>query len=176
MRYLMICIVVLALCSPGNAAEVTFGLDRCVVLNSPSDAGAETKLALHFALPEELDSAEVIYAELFFTLPPMRLREDSLFEIRLYPLLAEWQEDGIDYDESEAITDSMDACVYTIRLGDINDIKLDVTSFLQQVIGVERQNFGLMALFDLLGDANIRLPESLYLPIREQARIKVVYK
>jgi len=176
MRYFMIGIAVLAYCATGIAAEVTFNLDRCVILNSNSDTRAETKIALHFALPQELDSAEVIYAELFFTLPPMRLVEDSLFELRLYPLLAEWQEDGIDYDESETITDSMDACVYTVRLGNINDIKLDLTSFLQQVIGVERQNFGLIAVADLLGDASLRLPESLHLPIREQARVKLIYK
>ena len=175
MRYLAIAMIVLALASLAWGAEDTLSLDRCVVLNSSSHQDAESKVAIHFAIPEELNGKEIIYAEMFFDLPAFRLHEDSLFEIRFYPLLAEWSENDLTFDNCEAITDSMSAGLFTVKLADTNSFHFDLTSYIREAVEGDRENFGLIGQADLLGDANLRLPGNLNDRIRNVARIRVIY-
>lgn len=158
------------------AAEITVSLDRCAVLNDPNDNSAESKVALHFALPDEVVGQEIIYAELY---APVRLQNqetDLMFELILFPLLSDWTENNIDYENSEAITDSLSAGAYTVSLGSQNEFRLDITSYIMATAAGERTNYGLVATADLLGDDNIRLPENLGLAIKEAAKLKIIYK
>ncbi len=176
MRYLAISLMALIIVSPAISAEVTANLDRCVVLNAENDNTAESKIAMHFALPEEVSEKEVVYAEIYIPIQIQRQDSDSLFEFRLYPLLSGWSEDEIDFENSEDITDSLSAGAYTVMLGEANEFHIDITSFVREATEGERPNHGLIAIADLLGDANIRLPENLDGPIRTSARVRIVYK
>lgn len=176
MRYIIIALAILAMPFSAMSAQITFNLDRCVVLNSLSHQDADSKVALHFTLPEELSRKEVMYAELVFDLPEMRLGLDSLFEIMLFPLLSNWSENEISYDNSEAITDSMSSGAYTVKLADSNSFRIDMTNYLRETVEGERQNFGVIGVADLLGDGNLKLSENLAGHIRDIARIRVIYK
>jgi hypothetical protein len=159
-----------------GAEEITISLDRCLILNSSHDRTADSKIALQFALPETLNGREIVFAELSFTLPAMRLQADSMFEIRFMPLLTEWSENDLTYDNSEAITDSMSAGISTLKLANLNQFHFDLTPYVREAVEETRSNFGLIGRADLLGDAYIRLPGNLNVPIWDQARIRVVYK
>jgi hypothetical protein len=175
MRYLMIIIAVLALSLSAFAAEVNIGVDRCVILNSADDS-APSKIAVSFTLPDSLMGKEIVYAELGTWLTLHHNGPDSLFELRFYPILAEWSEGQYDYEEIEAITDSMSAGVYTIRLGDSSTFHVDLTGFIMQLSQRERTNYGLIATADLLGDGNIRLPEALGERLRNRLMVRLIYK
>jgi hypothetical protein len=176
MRYILIAIAILFLPVIILAGQITFNLDRCVVLNSLSHQDADSKVAIHFALPDDLTGKEIMYAELTFSLPSFRLQADSLFEIRFYPLLAEWSEGDISFDNSEAITDSMGAGLFTVKLADTNSFHFDFTEYIREAVERTRDNFGLIGQTDLLGDTSVRLPDNLNIPIRAQAQIRVMYK
>lgn len=176
MRYLLIAIVVLALSAGVMAEQITLSLDRCVVLNNSNRQDADSKVAIHFVLPQELQGRDIVYAELLFSLPSMRLRADSLLLIRFYPLLTEWSESDINYDGSEAFTDSMTAAVNTVQLADSSSLNFDLTFYIKDIVDGQRSNLGLIAKANLLGSENIRLPDGLNNRIRNQARLKIVYR
>ncbi len=176
MRLFLFTMILLVLPGLALTAEDTLSLDRCVILNRAGHQEAESKIAIHFALPEELNDKEIMYAELYFDLPPFRLQSDSLFEIRVYPILAEWSEGNIGYSTSESITDSISVGANYLQLRDSTHFQIDLTSYVRGVIEGERQNFGLIGLTDLFGNANLRLPDGLSGQLRQLARIRVVYQ
>lgn len=176
MKYVLIFVAILSLPIIASAAEDTLILDRCVILNSEDNQAAESKIALHFPLPEDLTGKEIQYAELSFQLPSMSLDIDSLYEITFCPCLANWSDDDITYDNSQTLTDSLSSGSFIKKLGDENELHVDLTQYLVQVNEGQRQNYGLIGLTDLLGDGNLRLPDNLGETLRGQARIRVVYK
>lgn len=176
MRYFILLIGLIMLSGTVMAAEDTLSLDRCVILNDAHDLQASSKLAVRFAIPVELSGREVHYAELRIHVPALPLGPDSLLELRVFPLLAEWQEDNIDYDNSETITDSLSAGCYTLKLGTENIYRIDFTSFVREAVWGQRSNNGLMVTAELLGDEVVWLPEDMNERIRASANIKVVYK
>jgi len=168
--------MILAIASSAFGAEVTASLDRCIVLNARDDNSTESKVALHFTLPEEVMAKEIIYAELYMPITMQDQRSEQLYEFILYPLLADWSENSIDFENSEAITDSLSAGAYTVTLATLNEFYLDITSFVMQSAAGERANYGLIAIPDLLGDDNLQLPENLSQAIKNAARVKIIYK
>ncbi len=176
MKYLLIVIVVLSLCAGAMAEQTTLSLDRCVILNSSNRQNSDSKVAIHFILPQELQGRDIIFAELSFSLPALRLHADSLFLIGFYPLLADWSEGDISYDGSEALTDSMTAAVNTAQLADSTSINFDLTFYIKDIVDGHRTNFGLIGKANLLGNENIRLPDALNNRIRNQATLRVIYK
>ncbi len=159
-----------------QAAEVTVGLDRAVVLNDPNDMTAESRIALSFTLPEEVVGSEIIYVELYSQATINASGSDSLFEFRVHPLIGTWSENDIDFESSVGITDSMSVGAYTVKLNGENEFHVDITSFVMETSAGERTNYGLIALGDLLGDGNIRLPNNLGNIIRRSAQVKILYK
>jgi hypothetical protein len=176
MRYLAAVVLLIALPAIALSSEITFGLDRCVVLNSQIDQSAESNIAFHFTLPEELSGTEIMYAELYFTVPAVELGSDSLYMLRLVPFLTEWSENGITYENCSSIVDSIGVGVFTIQLADTNAFHIDFTQYVKEVVEGNRENFGVIGQADLLGDNNLRLPESLANELLAQARIKVIYQ
>ena len=158
------------------AAEVTVGLDRLAVLNSQQDLNAESKLALRFVVPDEISQREIRYAELVLEIPVAPLREDSLFELSLFSLLAVWEEDNIDFESSEAITDSILIGTYIVHLGESEVFRIDITPYVKELASGARSNFGLIAIADLLGDRNLRVPGNFADAIRQSAAVRIVYK
>lgn len=175
MRCLFVIVAVLALSWGATAAEINIGVDRCVILNSADDS-APSKIAVSFTLPDSLMGKEIVYAELGTWLTLHHDGPDSLFELRFYPLSSEWSEGQYDYEDIEAITDSMSAGVYTIRLGDSSTFHVDLTNFVMQLAQRGRTNYGLIATADLLGDDNIRLPEALGERLRNRLMVRLIYK
>jgi hypothetical protein len=176
MRYLTVIVIVLALSLSSSASEILLNLDNCLIFNNPADNIAPTKIGLKFTLPQELAGKEIIYAELRGRLSIHRPGTDSLFELRFSPLLADWLEGQYNYNGIEAITDSLAAGAYTIRLGDSSAFFVDITGFIRALSLRERSNFGLIGIADLLGDYNIKLPESVGEVLRRTVRVRVVYK
>lgn len=176
MKYLLIILAVLVLGTGAMAEQISFGIDRCVVLNSVNHQDTNSKVAIHFNLPPELRGRDVVFAELSFSLPAMRLSADSLLLIRFYPLLADWSENNLNYDGSQAITDSLTAGVNTAQLADSNLFSFDLTFFIKDIVDGHRDNFGLIALTSLLGNDFVRLPEGIRQRLVNGLRIKVVYQ
>lgn len=176
MRYLIAILTVLVLSIGVFGAEVNLNLDRCIILNDNTDNSAPSKIAIHFNLPDSLIGKEMIYAELSGWLALHSDGTDSLFELRFYPFLSEMPQEEPDYQDLEAITDSMSCGVYTIRLGDSSAFHVDITSFLMKLSNRENTNYGLVGTADLLGDNNIKLPEALGDSLRERLTVRLIYK
>ncbi len=173
----LICIsMILIMVQSAFGAEVTVGLDRCVMMNASNDNTAESRFAFSFALPDEVAGKEIIYAEIHVPLAIQNQDSDLLYEFILFPLTSEWSENDIDFENSETITDSLSVGAYTVTLATSNDFHIDITSFISELAAGNRANYGLIAYGDLLGDINIRLPGNLGQAIRNYAAVRIVYK
>ena len=158
------------------ASEITLNLDRCAVLNDPTDQAAESRIALHFTIPDSLNIRRIYYAELIISVPIQPLTEDSLFELLVFPLTSEWGEEDIDYEAGEAITDSVLIGTKMVKLGESHEFHIDITPFVHDVLAGSRLNHGLIAIADLLGDRNLRIPDNLNGPLRDATRVRIVYR
>ena len=176
MRKSMIMLFAVLMPFAAMAAEVRIGLDRLAILNDQDDMNAESKLALHFALPQDVVQKEIVYAEMIISVPVAPVESDSLYELLFFPLLSDWREDNIDYDGCEGMTDSILVGSFMVKLGESDEFRIDVTPFVKEVVVGERTNHGLIAMADLLGDRNLKIPDNLYGPMRSAARVKIVYK
>lgn len=168
--------MILAIASSVFGAETTINLDRCAVLNSQSDNTAESKVALHFVLPEEVMTKEIIYAEIYIPVNIQNQSPERPYEFVLFPILSDWAENDIDFENSEAVTDSMSVGAYTVSLASTNEFHIDITSFIMAITSGERVNNGLLAIADLLGDENLRLPENLGQAIKNATLVKIIYR
>lgn len=176
MRYLVILLTILMASPAVYGTETTVTLDRCVVLNAENDATVESKIPMHFALPNEVVGKELIYAELHIAVAIGGQESSSLFELKLFAALSDWSEAEIDFDTAGDIADTISAGSFTVSLADSNDFHIDITPFVRELVAEERSNYGLIAIGDLLGESNLQLPEALGQSIKNSARVKIVYK
>ncbi len=176
MKSLIVSSMILMMAPLAFGAEVSVGLDRCVVMNASNDNSAESRFAFSFALPDEVAGKEIIYAEIHMPLAIQNQDSDLLYEFILFPLTSEWSENDIDFENSEAITDSLSVGAYTVTLESANDFHIDIMSFILELAAGDRTNYGLIAYGDLLGDINIRLPGNLGRVIENNAVVRIVYK
>ena len=158
------------------AGEISLNLDRCAVLNDSADQAAESKIALHFAIPDSLTGRHIYYAELVISAPIQPSSEDSLFELLVFPLTSEWGQEDIDYEASEAITDSVLIGTKMVKLGDSHEFHIDIAPFVHDILAGSRPNHGLIAIADLLGDRNLQIPGNLNGPLRDATRVRIVYR
>ena len=158
------------------AAEVTVNLDRCAVLNDPTDQAAESRIALHFTIPDSLNIRRIYYAELVISVPIQPLRDDSLFELLVFPLTSDWGEEDIDYEAGEAITDTVLIGTKMVKLGESHEFHIDITPFVHDILAGSRPNHGLIAQADLLGDRNLQIPGSFNGSMRDSTRVRIVYR
>jgi hypothetical protein len=158
------------------AAEISLNLDRCTVLNDATDQAAESKIALHFPIPDSLSGRRIYYVEMIIDVPIEYDGTDSLFELLLFPLMASWQEGNIDYNGSAAITDSALIGTAMVTLGNSNELHVDITSYVNEVLAGGRSNHGLIAQADLLGEGNLQISDNLGGQMRNAARVRIVYK
>ncbi len=176
MKSFMILLMTLLIAVPAFGAEVTVGLDRCVVLNDSNDNTAESRFAFSFTLPDEITGKEIIYSEIYIPLV-MQNRDAGLhYEFILFPFTSTWSENEIDYQNSEAITESLSVGAYTVTLESTNNFHIDITSFVLELSAGTRTNHGLIGYADLLGDDNIRLPENLGQAIVNNAAMRIIYR
>jgi len=176
MKSLMILLMTLLVAVPAFGAEVTVGLDRCVVLNDSNDNSAESRFAFSFTLPDEVSGKEIIYSEIYLPLAIQNRDSEQHYEFILFPLTSPWSENEISYDNSEAITDSLSVGAYTVTLESTNNFHIDITSFVLELSAGTRTNHGLIGYADLLGDDNIRLPENLGQAIINNAAVRIIYR
>ena len=176
MRSLIIISIILTIAIPAVAAEISVGLDRCVILNAENDDTAESKFAFSFTLPDEIANKEIIYSEVFVPLAVQNPDSGSHYEFILFPLTLNWSENEIDYESSGAITDSLSVGAYTVTLESTNEFHIDITSFVMNLCMGERNNYGLIGYADLLGDGSIRLSESIGEAMRNAAIVRIVYR
>ena len=176
MKNLIIVSIILMMAIPAFSAEVTVGLDRCVVMNASNDNTAESRFAFSFTLPDGVSDKEIIYAEIYVPVAIQNQDSGLIYEFILFPLTSDWAENDIDFENSEAITDSLSVGAYTVTLESTNDFHIDITSLIMELAAGVRTNYGLIAYGDLLGDENIRLPENLGQAIRNNAVVRIVYK
>ncbi len=176
MRYLVILLTIVMVSPAVYGTETTATLDRCVVLNAENDATAESKIPIHFAVPNEVVGKELIYAELHIPVAISNQEGSSLFELKLYPALSDWSEAEIDFDTAGDVADTISAGSFTVSLADSNDFHIDITPFVREVVAEERSNYGLIAVGDLLGESNLQLPEALGRSIKNLATVRIVYK
>jgi len=176
MKSLIIISIILAMAISAIGAEITVGLDRCVVLNDQNDNTAESRFPISFTLPDEITGKEIIYSEICIPLA-MQNRDAGLhYEFILFPLTSNWSENEIDYENSEAISDSLSVGAYTVTLESTNEFHIDISSFVSSLCAGERINYGLIGYADLLGDGNIRLSENIGEAMRNAAIVRIVYR
>lgn len=176
MRCAFAILMALAVSAPAFSGEISLSLDRCQIINDQDDNTQPSKLLIHFALPEEVMGKEVFYAKFMTSFALRNVGRDSLLELRFCPLLSAPPDDAPDYQSLEAITDSMSAGSFICRIGNAARFEVYITEFVREVAEGVRPNYGLVGAFDLLGGANIIIPGNLSGPIRDQARIRVIYK
>jgi len=176
MRYITVITILLAIRPVLYGAETSVGLDRCVVLNHPTNQSAESMAAIYFDIPDSLLGKEVLYVELYFSFSLQGQNDSSLYEFMMFPATDEWSEETIDYEEAVDSADSLMAGSYTVRLTDQNEFHIDITNFVFEVVEEERTNYGLIAFTDLLGDDNLQLSGSIGSTIENNATIKIIYK
>jgi hypothetical protein len=176
MRYIAILTIIAAASTTAYAADTSIGLDRCVVLNHPTNQSAESMAAMYFDIPDSLLGKEILYVELSFSFSLQSQNDSSLYEFMIYPAIDEWSEETIDYEEAIDLTDSLMAGSYTIRLTNQNEFHVDITNFVFEVAEEERTNYGLIVFADLLGDDNLQLPENTGNSIKNSGSVRIVYK
>jgi hypothetical protein len=151
-------------------------LDRCQIVNDEDNSDSPSKLLITFTIPDELLNKEILLAEFTTSFTYRNRLGDSLLELRFYPLLSALPEGDVDYQALGAVSDSMTAGSWTTTFGSEAGFHVYITDFLQEVVMGERNNFGLVGTLDLLGDANVVLPENLGEAIRNHAVLRVIYK
>jgi|GEM_PF-4486055 len=176
MRYLAVILILLAISPILYAAETSVVLDCCVILNHPTNQSAESMGAIFFDIPDSLLGKEILYAELAFPLSLQALNDSSLYEFMVFPAIDEWSGETIDFEEAEELLDSLMAGSYAIRLTNQSEFHIDITNFVSEIAGELRSNYGLIAVTDLLGDNNIRLPSNTGNAIKNNASVRIVYK
>jgi len=176
MRYLIVITILLAFSPVLYAAEISVGLDRCVVLNHAANQNAESMAAIYFDIPEVVSGKEIIYAELSFSFSLQPQNDSSLYEFMLFPAIDEWSEQTIDFEEAEGLADSLMSGSYTIKLANQNEFHIDITNFVFEVVEGQRTNYGLIAITDLLGDEYFRLPTNVGDLIKNSASVRIIYK
>ncbi len=92
MRSLIILSMILTITVSAIGAEVTVGLDRCVVLNSSIDNTAESRFAFSFTLPNEISGKEIIYSEIYVPVAIQNRDPGLHYEFILFPLTSNWSE------------------------------------------------------------------------------------
>lgn len=176
MRYLTVILLLLTVSPALFAAETSVGLDRCVVLNHPTNQSAESMAAIYFDIPDSLMGREILYVELGFSFSLQSQHDSTLYEFMMYPAIDEWSEETIDYEEAEDLADSLMSGSYTVRLSNPNEFHIDITNFVFEVVEEERTNYGLIVFTDLLGDDNLRLPTNTGSAIENSASVRIVFK
>ncbi len=176
MRLITILGIILALGTMVYAAEISVGLDRCVILNDPTNQSAESMAAIYFDIPNSLVEKEILYVEMGFSFSLQGQNDSTLYEFMLYPAIDEWSEEIIDYEEAVNLSDSMMAGSYTVWLTSQNEFHVDITNFVFEITKEERTNYGLIAVTDLLGDENLQLPTNIGSAILNSASVRIVYK
>ena len=176
MRYLIVITILLAISPILNAAETSVGLDRCVVLNHPTNQSSESMAAIYFNIPNSVLGKEILYVELNFSFSLQSQNDSALYEFMMFPATDEWSEETIDYEEAVDLADSMMTGAYTIKLTNQNEFHIDITNFVFEVVEGERTNYGLIAITDLLGDENFLLPTNVGNSIKNSATIRLIYK
>ncbi len=176
MRYLIVITILLVTSPILYGAEISVGLDRCVVLNHPTNQSAESMAAIYFDIPDSLQGREILYVELSFPFSLQALNDSSLYEFMLFPAIDEWSEQTIDFEEAEELADSLMTGCYTIRLTGQNEFHIDITNFVFEVVEEERTNYGLIVFTDLLGDDSLQLSTNLGNTIKNNASVRIVYK
>jgi hypothetical protein len=166
----------MAICPVLYGAETSVGLDRCVVLNHPTNQSTESIAAMYFDIPNSVSEKDILYVELSFSFSLQGQNDSSLYEFMMYPATSTWSEETIDYEEAEDLADSLMTGAYTIKLTNQNEFHIDITNFVFEVVEGERTNYGLIAITDLLGDDNLQLPENTGNSIKNSASVRIVYK
>jgi hypothetical protein len=176
MRYIAILAIIAVLGTMAYAAETSVSLDRCVILNHPTNQAAESMAAVYFDIPDSLLEKEILYVELGFSFTLQSPNDSSLYEFMMYPAIDEWSEETIDYEEAIDLADSLMTGSYTVRLSNQNEFHVDITKFVFEIAEEERTNYGLIVVTDLLGDDNLRLPTNIGSAIINSASVRVIYK
>lgn len=176
MRYLVIIAILLAISPVLYGAEMSVGLGYCAILNHPTNQSAESMVAIYFDIPDSLLGKKIIYSELNFPFSLQGLNDSSLYEFTVFPAISEWTEQTIDYEGAVELADSLIAGAYTIKLTDMSQFHIAITSFVSEVANSERDNFGLIVLADLLGNNYLRLPSNMGTAIRNAATVRIVFK
>lgn len=172
----LIAVLVLLPLVAALGAERYVNLDRCAIINDDSDRAGASKIAMRFDMPSDLSEKEICFVELVFSVPAEPLRGDSLLEVLLFSLTANWQEESIDYWQVDTITDSSLVGAGMAKLGTTREFGIDITQYAKDVHSGVRGNYGLVAQANLLGGQILRLPENQRDPIRNSARVRIVYK
>jgi len=176
MRRMIAVLMIFAVAGSALAAEDTLSLDRCQIVNDGDNLDSPSRLVITFTIPDDLLNKEVLLAEFTTGFTYRNRLGDSLLELRFNPLLSALPEGDVDYQSLGAISDSMTAGSWTTTFGSDAGFHVYITDFLQKVVLGERHNYGLVGTLDLLGDANLVLPENLAGPIRNHAVLRVIYK
>lgn len=166
------------------AEEITVNLDQVALILPDQEDYLEysSRIAIHFTLPDEINSKEIIYAELYI---PLNFGEfetvgDSLLEIEAFDITTDWNEKNTDWDspwsDPGGDIDTLSSYTYSIMIGQSEDVYMDITRFVRSLVEDEQENFGLMLIpykydqpiFHIYGDIDTQ--------IRGSAEMRLTFK
>ena len=184
MRLINIILVLAVSFSLASAGEATLDFDQVAYLAPTLEESntVSSRIAIHFALPEALDGAEILYAEIFMPIDLSNIHAagDLTLEIMARDITTEWTEEDADWsspwDETGGDLDSLSFYSYTFTLADADEIHMDITEYVKSIAAPDAYNFGLM-LMPVKHDQNVfHLPRYIVSLIKNSAQIKIIYE
>ena len=177
MKVLNILLVFSVCLTVAMAGEVTVNLDRVALLNpapnQENDSG--NRLAIHFSIPEEVASSNIVYAELTIPidLSQVNYEGDDILEIQARDITDDWTEEDANCFSD---LDSNSFYSYTINMQNDRAMYMDITEFVHNQVDGELDNFGLMLVPFKYDQQVFNLPRAVISLIRNSARIKIIYE
>ena len=166
------------------AEEITVNLDRVALILPDQEDYLEysSRIAIHFTLPDEINSKEIIYAELYI---PLNFGEfetvgDSILEIEAFDITTDWAEENTDWDspwsDPGGDIDTLFSYTYSIMIGQSEDVYMDITRFVRNVVEEDQDNYGLMLIPFKYDQSVFHIYEGVDTQIRNSAEVRLTYK
>lgn len=171
-------LIMLSLCAAwAIAGEVTGNLDRVALVSPPLNQADElsNRIAMHFALPEGAQNAEIIYAELNFPidLSQAEYEGDAMLEFQAHNISSDWTEENPD---CFAAMDDSSFYTYTINMANDRAVHMDITEFVRSLAGGDAENNGLILIPFKYDQDIFNLPSEIISPIRNSAQLRIIYE
>jgi len=182
MRIISLLFVILMVTS-AIADKVTVDLDRVAFITpSQEDAGEYgTRIAIYFDIPEAMEGAKIVYAELNIPLDFTNADIDGekVLEFQAFDITTDWTDENAEWDSpwtnDGGDIDSTTFYTYTLTMDGETNTFLDITHFVRRMVETEASNYGLM-LFPVKHDEDVfHINSSFETVIENSAQVKIVY-
>jgi hypothetical protein len=185
MRIINVLLMSLLICSAAVANDVTVDFDRVALLVPDQKDLNEnsSRIALHFSLPKEIegDSIRIHYAELWIPMDfsSEKIEGDQLLELQARRIKADWNEASVSWDSpcnlADDDIDTLEFFMSAIRLDKKEDVYMDVTTYVQDLVNNGADNFGLLLVPFNYDQKAFHFNEGIDAQLKSSAKLKIHY-